>query len=317
VYDCQFSTNAQKGLVFFIDVEKTLDVAYAKLLGCDLSRLIIVNADSGEQAIDVLNDVLGAGVDVFVAVDSIAALVPTAELEASMDQQFQGLQPRLINRMMRVANSKMKRNLYTRNAPSTTIVAANQLREKIGVVYGNPETTPGGKGKDFTYSVRLKLMSTPGDKLMNKVKINGIERNIQYGQNIRYNISKNKCGGNQHEEGEFQYYKKLFKHYPRFSFNNDDFLLRYGLFFNLVEEVPRKGNKDATDFVYGDIRAGASHTFIEKLAADEDARQELLEEIMEKVIKENSGEDPDIEFVEEDSEVEVVPKKKKLAFKKK
>jgi recombination protein RecA len=312
--EANFQQTHKKGMVFHIDVEKTLDVDYAKKLGCDLKRFVIVNPDSGEQAIDVLNDVLGTGVDVLVAIDSIAALVPTAEIEGSTDDQYMGLHPRLIARMMRVCTAKMKRTLYTRNTASTTVLCANQLREKIGVMFGNPETTPGGRAKDFFYSMMVRLSSTPSDKLMNKIKIGNVERNIQYGQNVKYNVSKNKCGGNQHEEGEFEYYKKRFKHYPAFSFNNDDFLFEYGIFFGIVKEKNGK-------YVYapssGLITGGKDHIFIENLAQDEDARQELFEEIMEKVIIENSGEEnADIEFTESD-EVEVVPKKKKKMFFKK
>lgn len=312
--EASFQATHKNGIVFHVDVEKTLDIDYAAKLGCNVDSFVIVNPDSGEQAIDVLNEVLNTGRDVLVAVDSIAAIVPTAEIEASMDQQYQGIHPRLINRMMRVATAKMKRSLYTRNAASTTIVCANQLREKIGVMWGNPETTPGGRGKDFFYSVMIRMSSSPSDKLMDKVKQHGIERNIQYGQKVKFNVSKNKCGGNQHVEGEFEYYKKPHKHYGAFSFNNDYMLFRHGCFFGIIEARPRKDGKGIT-YIYQDISAKKEHFFIEKLAEDDDARATLYEEIMEKIVQENSSELLDGNDEEDEDEIEVVKKKKKFKLK--
>lgn len=315
-----FQRMNKRSMVFFQDGEKTFDPVYAQICGCDLARIAIINSDSGEQAIDVLSDLLDIGdVDVLVVVDSIASLVPSAELEASMDQQFQGLHPRLINRMMRILVGGMKRCMYDESAPSLTVLVTNQIREKIGVVYGNPETTPGGRGKDFAYSLMIKVFSSPSDRIMEKVVQHGQERNVRFGQNVKFQVSKNKVSASQFEEGEFEYYVREYKGHPANSFNNEEILFRYGVFYGVIEQrmqkSTKKGGKPTVVYTYGNIDY-AEDAFKRELVKDVDASNALYLEVLQAISDDAMSKSPAVpsgvraltEDTEEDDYVPVIKK---------
>ena len=143
---------AQKngGIAVFIDAEHALDVAYAKRLGVDCDELLISQPDTGEQALEIADMLVrSGGVDIMV-IDSVAALVPRAEIEGDMGDSHMGLQARLMSQALRkLAGTIGKTN--------TTIIFINQIRMKIGVVYGNPETTTGGNALKFYASMRLEI----------------------------------------------------------------------------------------------------------------------------------------------------------------
>ena len=143
---------AQKkgGIAAFIDAEHALDVAYAKRLGVDCDELLVSQPDTGEQALEIADMLVrSGGVDIMV-VDSVAALVPRAEIEGDMGDSHMGLQARLMSQALRkLAGTIGKTN--------TTIIFINQIRMKIGVVYGNPETTTGGNALKFYSSMRLEI----------------------------------------------------------------------------------------------------------------------------------------------------------------
>jgi len=143
---------AQKngGIAAFIDAEHALDVAYAKRLGVDCDELLVSQPDTGEQALEIADMLIrSGGVDILV-VDSVAALVPRAEIEGDMGDSHMGLQARLMSQALRkLAGTIGKTN--------TTIIFINQIRMKIGVVYGNPETTTGGNALKFYASMRLEI----------------------------------------------------------------------------------------------------------------------------------------------------------------
>lgn len=233
----KFQQESAKGLAAYIDLERTFDPAYAQSLGCDLDRILLVSPDSGEQSVDIVNDLTDFDEDLWMILDSIAALVPTAEIEGSMDDQFMGLQARLVNRAMRVATARMKSSLYEVDAPTTTLICLNQLREKIGVMFGNPETTPGGKGKDFYYSVMTCFRNPASEKITVDKTVNGIKRKVQVGQCHNFTVNKNKTGASQYEEGSFTYYTKPFRHYKAYDVDNDAALLEFALFHNVL--VPK------------------------------------------------------------------------------
>src|SRR5579863_7260918 len=144
--------NAQKGggLAAFIDAEHALDPAYAKKLGVNLDDLLVSQPDSGEEALTICETLARSNALDVIVVDSVAALVPKAELEGEMGMATMGMQARLMSQALRKLTAIL-------NKSKTTCVFTNQMREKVGVMFGNPETTPGGKALKFYASVRLDI----------------------------------------------------------------------------------------------------------------------------------------------------------------
>jgi recombination protein RecA len=148
----QVIAEAQKtgGMAAFIDAEHALDAAYAQKLGVDLENLLVSQPDNGEQALEIVEVLIrSGGVDV-VVVDSVAALVPKAEIEGEMGDAQMGLQARLMSQALRKLTGVVSKS-------KTTLIFINQLREKIGVMFGNPETTTGGRALKFYASVRIDI----------------------------------------------------------------------------------------------------------------------------------------------------------------
>ena len=146
IAECQ----KQGGRCAFIDAENAIDPVYAKHLGVDIDELILSQPDSGEQALDICEVLVKSGAIDLVVVDSVAALVPQAELDGEMGDASVGLQARLMSKAMRKLAGVM-------NHSQTTAIFINQLREKVGIMFGNPETTPGGRALKFYASVRLDV----------------------------------------------------------------------------------------------------------------------------------------------------------------
>lgn len=144
--------NAQKagGSVAFIDAEHALDPEYAKKLGVDTDSLILSQPDNGEQALEITDMLVRSGALDLIVIDSVAALVPRAEIEGEMGDSHVGLQARLMSQALRKITSAL-------NQSKTTAIFINQLREKIGVMFGSPETTTGGRALKFYASVRLDI----------------------------------------------------------------------------------------------------------------------------------------------------------------
>jgi recombination protein RecA len=141
------------GIAAFVDAEHALDPAYARKLGVDTDNLLVSQPDCGEQALEITNALVSAGsIDVLV-VDSVAALVPKAELEGEMGDSFMGLHARLMSQAMRKLTGALAR-------ANTCLIFINQVREKIGVMFGNPETTTGGRALKFYASVRMEVRRT-------------------------------------------------------------------------------------------------------------------------------------------------------------
>jgi len=138
------------GVVAFIDVEHALDPQYARACGVDVNNLLVSQPDTGEQALEITETLIRSGGVDCVVVDSVAALVPRAEIEGEMGDSFVGIQARLMSQALRKLTGIVSRS-------NTALVFTNQLREKIGVMFGNPEVTPGGRALKFYSSVRLDI----------------------------------------------------------------------------------------------------------------------------------------------------------------
>lgn len=166
---------AAGGVAAFVDAEHALDPGYAAALGVDVGELLVSQPDTGEQALEIVELLVRSGAVDVVVVDSVAALTPRAEIEGEMGDAHVGLQARLMSQALRKLTGALSKS-------RTTAIFINQIREKIGVMYGNPETTPGGRALKFYASVRLEVRRK-GD-----VKV-GAER---VGNRVRVKVTKNK-----------------------------------------------------------------------------------------------------------------------------
>ncbi len=169
--------NAQKmgGVAAFIDAEHALDIEYARKLGVDVEGLLISQPDTGEQALEICEILVRSGAVDIVVIDSVAALVPKAEIEGDMGDSHVGLQARLMSQALRKLTGAISRS-------KTIVIFINQLREKIGVMFGSPETTTGGKALKFYASVRLDI------RRIGPVK----DKEEVVGSHVRVKVVKNK-----------------------------------------------------------------------------------------------------------------------------
>lgn len=171
VAECQ----KRGGVAAYVDAEHALDPEYARNLGVNVDELLISQPDTGEQALDITEELVRSGAVDVVVVDSVAALVPKAEIEGSMEDQQMGLQARLMSKALRKLTGIIGKT-------NTTVIFINQLRMKIGVMYGNPETTTGGNALKYYASVRMEIRRTEG------LKGDGEE----IGNHVRVRVLKNK-----------------------------------------------------------------------------------------------------------------------------
>ena len=164
----------QGGTAAFIDAEHAIDPVYAKNLGVNIDELILSQPDSGEQGLEIAETLVRSGAIDLVVVDSVAALVPQVELDGEMGDQQMGLQARLMSKALRKLSGVM-------NKTDCTIIFINQLREKIGVMFGNPETTTGGRALKFYSSVRVEIRRS--EAIKNGTEIVGNKLNIKVVKN--------------------------------------------------------------------------------------------------------------------------------------
>jgi len=217
---------AQKvgGLAAFIDAEHALDAEYAKKLGVDIDNLLVSQPDSGEQALEIAEVLVRSGAIDVIVIDSVAALVPRAELEGEMGEAQMGLQARLMSQALRKLTGIVSKS-------KTCLVFINQIREKIGVMFGNPETTTGGRALKFYASVRLDIRRTTSIKEGDEV----------IGSRVKVKVVKNKCAAPfRQAEFDVAYGEGISK------FGE---LLDIGLEHKILE-------KSGSWFSYGDMRVG-------------------------------------------------------------
>ena len=169
---------AQKmgGIAAFIDAEHALDPVYAKHLGVDVDNLIVSQPDTGEQALEITEQLVRSGAIDIVVIDSVAALVPKAEIDGEMGDSHVGLQARLMSQALRKLTGVLAKS-------KTVAVFINQLREKVGIMFGNPETTPGGRALKFYASVRLDVrkqeaIKINGENMGNRTKVKVVKNKV-------------------------------------------------------------------------------------------------------------------------------------------
>jgi recombination protein RecA len=168
---------AQKagGIAAFVDAEHSVDPTYARQLGVDIDALLVSQPDTGEEALEIMDALIRSGAIDVVVLDSVAALVPKAEIEGDMGDSHMGLQARLMSQALRKLGGSLSKS-------NTAAIFINQIREKIGVMFGNPETTPGGRALKFWSSVRLEV------RRVETLKVNG----EAVGNRVKVKVAKNK-----------------------------------------------------------------------------------------------------------------------------
>ena len=243
-------TEAQKqgGMAAYIDAEHALDPEYAAHCGINIDDLYISQPDTGEQALEITEALVRSGAIDLIVIDSVAALAPRAEIEGEMGESYVGLQARLMSQALRKLAGAIGRS-------GTAVIFINQLREKIGIMFGNPEVTPGGRALKFYSSVRIDLRRTDTLKQADKA----------IGSHIKARVVKNKVAP-PFRSAEFDI---MFDH----GISREGNILDLGVELGLVK-------KAGAFFSYGDLRLGQGRE-----AAKEYLRQnpELAQEIEEKI----------------------------------
>ena len=248
---------AQKkgGVAAFIDAEHAFDKFYAKKLGVDVENLLISQPDNGEQALEIADNLIRSGAIDVIVIDSVAALVPKAEIEGEMGDSKMGLQARLMSQALRKLTGTIAKT-------GCCCIFINQLREKIGVMFGNPETTTGGNALKFYASVRLDIRRTSQIKDSDEVS----------GNRIKVKIVKNKVA-------------------PPFRIAEFDIMFNQGI--SKVGEIIDLGvdfniiKKAGSWFSYGDTKLGQGRDAVKQLLLD---NPELSDEIETRIREEVTGE---------------------------
>ena len=241
---------AQKtgGYAAFIDAEHAMDPEYAKNLGINLDELLVSQPDSGEQSLEIAETLVRSGALDIIVIDSVAALVPRAELEGDMGDSHMGLQARLMSQALRKLTGTVSRS-------NTTVLFVNQIREKIGVMFGNPETTPGGRALKFYSSVRIDIRRITSLK----------EGTDIVGNRTRVKIVKNKVAP---------------------PFKSTEFDIMYGKGISKegdILDLALKGDiieKTGAWFSYGDMKIGQGRENAKHYLAEND---DIYSEIIQKV----------------------------------
>lgn len=243
---------AQKkgGIAAFIDAEHAFDRFYAEKLGIDIDNLIISQPDHGEQALEIADNLIRSGAIDIIVIDSVAALTPKSEIEGEMGDSKMGLHARLMSQALRKLTG-------TINKTNCTVIFINQLREKIGVMFGNPETTTGGNALKFYASVRLDIRRS--------TQIKNTDSSV-VGNKTRVKVVKNKVAP---------------------PFQTAEFDIMYGVGISKVGEIIDLGvefgivKKSGSWFSYGDTKLGQGRDAVKNLLLD---NPELMDELEEKIV---------------------------------
>ncbi|MBN1899014.1 MAG: recombinase RecA [Spirochaetes bacterium] len=240
------------GIAAFIDAEHALDPAYAKMLGVDIDNLLVSQPDTGEQALEIAESLVRSGAVDLIVVDSVAALTPRAEIEGNMGDSHMGLQARLMSQALRKLTGTLSKS-------NTSIVFINQIRMKIGIVYGSPETTTGGIALKFYASLRLEIRKAENIKKGEDL----------YGIRVRVKVVKNKVAP-PFKKAEFDI---LFNQ----GLSKEGCILDAGVESEVI-------SKTGTWFSYGDQRIGQGRENVAKFLKEHpDIMDKIEKQVREKV----------------------------------
>ena len=250
----------QGGIGAFIDAEHAFDRFYAKKLGVDIDNLLVSQPDNGEQALEIAENLIRSGAIDVIVIDSVAALTPKSELEGEMGDSKMGLQARLMSQAMRKLTATISKT------SSTVCIFINQLREKIGVMFGNPETTTGGNALKFYSSVRLDIRKVSQIKDGEDIK----------GNRVKVKVVKNKVAP---------------------PFKKAEFDILYGEGISRIGEIIDLGvelnviKKSGSWFSYNDTKLGQGRDALKRLL---DENPELCEELTNKIVEGLKDTDADL-----------------------
>src|SRR5699024_3188332 len=224
----------QGGQAAFIDAEHALDPTYARALGVNIEELLLSQPDTGEQALEIAEALVRSGAVDIIAVDSVAALVPKAEIEGEMGDAHVGLQARLMSQALRKLSGAI-------NKSNTTAIFINQIREKVGVMFGNPETTPGGRALKFYSSVRLEVRRAETLK----------QGNDMVGNRTRIKVVKNKVAPPfKQAEVDIMYGEGISKEGEILDIGSDlDIVTKSGAWYSYNKERLGQGRENAKQFL--------------------------------------------------------------------
>ena len=245
------------GEAAFIDAEHALDPIYAKKLGVDIERLIVSQPDNGEEALEITEKLIRSSAVDLVVVDSVAALVPKAEIEGNMGDSHMALQARLMSQALRKIAGQM-------NKTNTTVIFINQIREKVGVMYGSPEVTPGGRALKFYSSVRIDIRKA--DKIL--------ENGVMVGNKTKVKIVKNKVAAPCKEVMLTMRYGK--------GLDTEGDIINLAIDFGVVE-------KAGSWFSYNGERIGQGREKVREYMEANPDKKEEIEEKVKQMARENTS----------------------------
>lgn len=248
---CIAEAQKQGGYAAFIDVEHALDPVYSKNLGVDIDSLIISQPDTGEQALEIAESLARSGAIDVLVIDSVAALVPRAEIEGEMGDAHVGLQARLMSQALRKLASVISKS-------NCVAIFINQLREKVGVIYGNPEVTPGGRALKFYASVRLDI------RRIETLKLNG----EIIGSRTRAKVVKNKVAP-PFREAEFDV---LYGH----GISREGEIIDMAIKFDIIQ-------KSGAWFAYKDYKLQGKDSVKDLLRTNPDIASEIKDQVLDKL----------------------------------
>lgn len=271
----QWQKKHPKGTVLYVDMERTFDPVYSARFGINTANFLVASPDSGEDAGDIVIDALGMDTHILIVIDSLAAMVPLAVMEQSVQQQHMALHARLVGKIISAANGRMRRSTYTNGAPTASVLVLNQVREKVGVVYGDPIVTPGGRAKDFFYSVTVRLTAPPSKRIEVKRVRNSVTQTVTEAKTITFDVKKNKCHpGSEGDGGEFvmQLVPSAERSAP--SFHNDPTLFEHGVYYGIIKQ-------NAKRFSYGQLNGLSEAAFKKSLVRNSGVADSLRQEILD------------------------------------
>mgnify|MGYP000883778139 CR=1 FL=1 len=269
-------------MAFYCDIEGTFDPVWFEALGGDNADLYLFQPEFSEQAVDVIEAVIRTGeVDILV-VDSIAMMSPAVEIEKSAEDQIVGVHAKLINRMMRAIQSGFN-SLGMENPRKPTVLLINQIREKVGVMYGSPDTMPGGRGQSFASSITLKFFARPAERIYESI---GDKKPV--GQQVRFNVEKNKTFP-PHRQGMFTLYTDDSEEYgvKKCKIDNQLSIVKYGVRYGVAQKQGSWYSYVTEDGE--ELKVQGEEKFVQALDTRPDIADSIAQKVMQCVLGSSHG----------------------------